>query len=35
MPLLSARDIKEWICFILTKEHTELDMIKLIYNRHR
>lgn len=35
MPLLSARDIKEWLCFILTKEHTESDMIKLIYNRHR
>ena len=23
MPLLSARDIKEWLCFILIKEHTE------------
>jgi SRSO17 transposase len=35
MPLLSARDIKEWLCFILMKEHTESDMMTLIYNRHR
>jgi len=35
LPLLSARDIKDWLNFILAKEMTEIDMIQLIMNRHR
>ena len=35
LPLLSARDIKDWLCFNMAKELTEIDMIQLIYNRHR
>ena len=35
LPLLSARDIKDWLSFILAKEMTEIDMIQLIMNRHR
>ncbi len=26
LPLLSARDIKDWLCFNMAKELTELDM---------
>ena len=35
LPLLSARDIKDWLGFILAKEMTEIDMRQLIMNRHR
>jgi len=35
LPLLSARDIKDWLGFILAKEMTEMDMLQLIFNRHR
>lgn len=34
-PLLSARDIKDWLCFNMAKEITEIEMIQLIFNRHR
>ena len=34
MPLLSARDIKEYLTFKLYKEMTEVQMIDKIYNRH-
>lgn len=33
-PLLSARDIKEWLAFVLMKNYSEIDMMFLIYNRH-
>ena len=32
---LSARDIKDWLSFLLAKELTETDMIHLMCNRHR
>jgi len=35
LPLLSARDIKDWLGFILAKEMTEIDMLQLMFNRHR
>jgi len=35
LPLLSARDIKDWLGFVLAKELTEMDIIQKIYNRHR
>jgi len=35
LPLLSARDIKDWLRFALAKELTEFDVIQRIYNRHR
>lgn len=34
MPLLSAKDIKEYLTFKLYKEMTEEDMMDRIYNRH-
>jgi SRSO17 transposase len=34
IPLLSARDIREWLCFVLAREQTEQVMIKLIITRH-
>lgn len=34
LPLLSARDIKDWLCFILFKQISEDEMINLIYTRH-
>jgi hypothetical protein len=35
LSLLSARDIKDWLCFNMAKELTEIEMIQLIFNRHR
>ena len=35
LPLLSARDIKDWLCFNMAKGMTEIEMIQLIFNRHR
>jgi len=35
LPLLSARVIKDWMCFNMAKEMTKIDMIQLIFNRHR
>ncbi len=35
LPLLSARDIKDLLCFNMAKELTEFDMIQLLFNRHR
>lgn len=35
LPLLSARDIKDWLCFNLSKEMTEIEMMQLIFRRHR
>jgi len=35
LPLLSARDIKDWLCFNLAKERTEMDMLQLMFLRHR
>lgn len=35
IPLLSARDIKDWLCFNMMKEMTEMDVFRLMYNRHR
>jgi len=34
LPLLSAWDIQEWICFYLSKSQTEEDVINLIFSRH-
>ena len=34
LPLLSAKDIKEYLTFKLYKEMTEDDMMDKIYNRH-
>lgn len=34
LPLLSARDIKDWLCFNMAKELTEQEMLQLIFNRH-
>jgi len=34
MPLLSAWDIREWICFTLYKKRTDEEMIELIFLRH-
>jgi hypothetical protein len=31
LPLLSARDIKDWLGFILAKEMSEMDMLQLIF----
>lgn len=33
-PLLSARDIKEWLSFVLMKRYSEMDMLMLLNNRH-
>lgn len=33
-PLLSARDIKDWLAFVLMKRYSEIDMLILINNRH-
>lgn len=33
-PLLSARDIKEWLAFVLMRSYSETDMLMLIYHRH-
>ena len=35
LPLLSARDIREWLSFIVAKQMTENQMEELIYTRHR
>lgn len=35
MPLLSARDIKEYLCFKLFKQMSEEQMIERINNRHK
>ena len=32
LPLLSARDIKDWLCFNMAKGMTEIEMIQLIFN---
>lgn len=34
IPLLSARDIREWLCFVLSREQTEQVMLQLIITRH-
>ena len=34
IPLLSARDIKEWLCFVLSREQSEQVMLQLIIIRH-
>lgn len=34
LPLLSAWDIREWICFTLYKKRTNKEMIDLIFLRH-
>ena len=34
IPLLSAADIKEWICFKLLKRRTDNEMIMLMFARH-
>jgi len=34
MPLLSARDVKEWIVFKLYQQMTDEEMIDKIFNRH-
>ena len=34
IPLLSARDIKDWLCFILSKQLTQNEMLDQIYVRH-
>jgi SRSO17 transposase len=34
LPLLSARDIKDWLCFNLSKQLTEDEMLNIIYTRH-
>lgn len=34
LPLLSAWDIQEWICFCLSKSQTEEEVIDVIFSRH-
>lgn len=34
LPLLSARDIRDWISFILLKQQGETDVMNVIMNRH-
>ena len=34
LPLLSAADIKEWICFKLSQQRTDNEMIELMFFRH-
>lgn len=34
IPLLSARDIRDWLCFLMSKQLTESQMIEIIYIRH-
>jgi SRSO17 transposase len=34
IPLLSARDIREWLCFAFARKLTEQDILKLIISRH-
>jgi hypothetical protein len=34
MPLLSAWDIQQWICFLLTKNLKKNEMIECIFFRH-
>lgn len=34
LPLLSARDIKEWMVFMLYKKMTYNEMINVLFNRH-
>lgn len=34
IPLLSARDIKDWLCFVLSRRQTEEVILQLILNRH-
>lgn len=35
IPLLSARDIRDWLCFNIMRKMTETDVLNLMYNRHR
>jgi len=35
LPLLSARDIKDWLAFNLIKQFPEQDLLKLILDRHK
>ena len=35
IPLLTARDIKAWLCFCMAKEINEMDAIEMIINRHK
>lgn len=34
LPLLSARDLKDWLCFLFYEELTQEDVLFMIYNRH-
>ena len=34
IPLLSARDIKDWLSFVLNKEQSQQAMLQLIIVRH-
>jgi SRSO17 transposase len=34
LPLLSARDIRDWLCFNLIKQQSEKEVFQLIINRH-
>ena len=34
LPLLSAADIKEWLCFKLAQNRTDEEMIELMFFRH-
>lgn len=34
IPLLSARDIRDWLCFVLNKKFSEQQMLQLIITRH-
>ncbi len=34
IPLLSARDIKDWLCFVLSRIQSEEVILQLILNRH-
>lgn len=34
IPLLSARDIKDWLCFVLSRRQSEEVILQLILNRH-
>jgi len=34
IPLLSARDIRDWLCFVLSRKQSEEAMLELIITRH-
>jgi hypothetical protein len=34
IPLISARDIRDWLCFVLSRKQSEEEILQVIINRH-